>query len=160
MEMVEAVKAAALRADAEATQAAFNKLRAKAPDVATYSEAVFRSLVSIGMFDLAELVAAEGLRRYPGAAEFMIRHGEIARYRGDWPEMVRRFEYMRRECPRDVWGFVLGGVALRELERYRSDHRARIGGRPARTYLHTPDRTTQEEWFTTQVHIEGRCRPG
>jgi predicted Zn-dependent protease len=117
-DLVEAVKIAAFCQDPEATLKAFNALRTRAPDIAISSVTALRSLLSVGKAEFAESLAEEGLRKYPGFHALRVLHGEMARHRRDWPEMARRFEFMRRKFPDSVWGYVLGGVALGELEQF------------------------------------------
>jgi tetratricopeptide (TPR) repeat protein len=116
--LVDAVRTAAYCEDAEATLIAFDRLQSRAPDVALTSEVAIRSLLSVGKIDLAESVVKEGLRKFPGARDLLLLHGEVAYRRRDWPEMIRRFAVMRRKFRGDVWGYTLGGVALREHEQF------------------------------------------
>jgi tetratricopeptide (TPR) repeat protein len=104
--------------DQEGTLTAFNKLRSRAPDLAISSESVIQSLLKVGKHDLAKSVIEEGLRKYPNLRPLLQMHGVIAQYQRDWPEMARRFELMRRKFPDEVWGYVLGGVALRQLGQF------------------------------------------
>ena len=79
---------------------------------------MIQALFLIGEINFAESVVEEGLRKYPTAPQLVRMYGVIAHHRQDWPEMARRFGIMRRKFPGDVWGYILGGVALRELKQF------------------------------------------
>lgn len=116
--IIERIKAAAASGSTDATLDAFKHFRTRAPAVAIRSDPAIRALIAVGLFDYAELVIKEGLRRRPNDRDLGILYGEIARERHDWAEMARRFGAVSKKFPRDVWPWVLQGIALKELRRF------------------------------------------
>lgn len=75
----------------------------------------FRGLRS---YDLADILLAEGEKRFPGLPDLVRDRAGVAHDRGDWEEAARRWARVRSVIPSDVGGYLLGARALLALGRH------------------------------------------
>ncbi|MBQ6669581.1 MAG: glycosyltransferase, partial [Deltaproteobacteria bacterium] len=67
-----------------------------------------------GFFEAADALVLEGLKKFPKEPELYRQYGAIAVQRKDWPEAVKRWALMRKECPQKPHGYFGGARALKE----------------------------------------------
>lgn len=58
-----------------------------------------QALWQLGRFDEADMVASEGLRRFPDDFRMMAEYGWVASARQDWPEALRRWSLVNETHP-------------------------------------------------------------
>ena len=109
------IKTAAFQERVPEALAAWNELRARAPDLAITSATVLRSLGHLKQFDLVESSLAEALTKYPGSIELMQLYAESAHSQGRWEDANHRWGEIRKHSPGTGGGYTFGAIALSQL---------------------------------------------
>jgi len=78
---------------------------------------VVRTLRQAGRLDEAEAFVLQARRRFPADEHLQIHFVQIAEQRGDWPEVVRRWEAFRRRYPANRESYTHCAAALRKCGR-------------------------------------------
>lgn len=92
--------------------------RERLPDSPTGFTLGSIALIELGRFYEADALLQQAMTKFPDHHEVHGNYGLVAHHRRDWREAVGRWEAYRGRFPDEVIGYVLGAVALCELERY------------------------------------------
>lgn len=91
---------------------------ARFPDM---PEAYWRSInvcLSLGMFDLAELLGTRALEAFPSHPHIANTVASIAMRQGSFHEALKRYDGIAQQYPDKPWGYVFGAKALHNLGEY------------------------------------------
>ena len=112
------IKSAAFRGHAEDGLAAYNALLARAPDVATTSAVVMRSMMELKHFSVADAGLVYAQRKFPGHAELARLYAELAQVQGHWDVACERWAIIRKQYPEIGGAYTIGAIALGVVGRY------------------------------------------
>ena len=112
------VKTGAFREHVPDTLAAWNELRARAPDLAITSASAIRALMHIKQYELVETALTEAQEKFSGSETLMALYAELAQRQGRWEDANARWTALRQSFPGFGGAYTFGGMALSQLGRY------------------------------------------
>jgi tetratricopeptide (TPR) repeat protein len=116
--LVNRIKVAAFCDRPEEGLAAWNALRARAPDLAITSTTAIRSMIHLKYYELVDTALAEAQTKFPGVESLAYMHAELSNRMSRWEEACLRWTLFRKRFPANSGGYTLGAIALGQLERY------------------------------------------
>jgi tetratricopeptide (TPR) repeat protein len=90
----------------------WNEALARYPRFAKESRDALTIMLGLRLFDDADELMREGLRRAPRDPFYADGHARVAEHRGDWDEAIRRWERVRKKFPTHSSGYVRGASCL------------------------------------------------